>query len=85
MPVLAPRTVAAAKPSILTPALRQSFFDTRPTWGVCVLATVLNGGVNTRNPWIQIVDSTHRIHGFVDVESSNELLYRRALNTPDAS
>ena len=49
MPVLAPRTVAAAKPSILTPALRQSFFDTRPTWGVCVLATVLNGGVNTRN------------------------------------
>ena len=45
MPVLAPRTVAAAKPSILTPALRQSFFDTRPTWGVCVLATVLNGGV----------------------------------------
>ena len=48
MPVLAPRTVAAAKPSILTPALRQSFFDTRPTWGVCVLATVLNGGVNTR-------------------------------------
>ena len=48
MPVLAPRTVAAAKPSILTPALRQSFFDTRPTWGVCVLATVLNGGVNPR-------------------------------------
>ena len=48
MPVLAPRTVAAAKPSILTPALRQSFFDTRPTWGVCVLAMVLNGGVNTR-------------------------------------
>ena len=46
MPVLAPRTVAAAKPSILTPALRQSFFDTRPTCGVCVLATVLNGGVN---------------------------------------
>ena len=46
MPVLAPRPVAAAKPSILTPALRQSFFDTRPSWGVCVLATVLNGGVN---------------------------------------